>query len=84
MMVTAVVRKGRRRRRRRKVVLLTRKKKVMLTQDHMPSQPSTTSLPSMESEHSLGLPDDETSMDTQLHFYLHTHSGVSTLFLRTV
>ena len=31
--------------------------------DDQPSQPSTSSLPSMESEHSLGLPDDETSMD---------------------
>ena len=31
--------------------------------DDQPSQPTTSSLPSMESEHSLGLPDDETSMD---------------------
>ena len=31
--------------------------------DHQPSQLSTASLPSMELEHSLGLPDDETSMD---------------------
>ena len=60
-----VVRKGKGRKR---VVLLTRRKKVMLTQDHelpdnQPSQPSTSTLPSMESEHSLGLPDNETSMD---------------------
>ena len=31
--------------------------------DNQPSQPSTSSLPSMESEYSLGLPDDETSTD---------------------
>ena len=60
-----VVRKGEGRKR---VVLLTRRKKVMLTQDHeppdnQPSQPSTSTFPSMESEHSLGLPDDGTSMD---------------------
>ena len=31
--------------------------------DDQPSQTSISSLPFMESEHSLGLPDDETSMD---------------------
>ena len=31
--------------------------------DNQLSKPSTSSLPSMDSEHSLGLPDDETSMD---------------------
>ena len=35
------------------------------TRSHEPpdDQPSTSSLPSMECEHSLGLPDDKTSMD---------------------
>ena len=31
--------------------------------DDMPSQPSTTSLPSMESDHCVGLLNNETSMD---------------------